>query len=652
MSIDFLNREKEYISMLKSSNYMCKKNGLDPHVKALPTVTEADRERCKNHVTGHIRLMRKSTPEYYQAVADTMAANNSVLLYLYDNFDIFGRYGDRQLKDELSAKNIKLGGNLGEDCAGTNAAVMAARSPASTWVIGDEHYLDALKPYVTFAFGIKGKYGRNGYVVIITRKENFDERIYNLFKLLESTETIITTGHVTKDVIMRDIMQRNEYRRGSTNDIVIMVDNSCSVTYANDMFYDFYSYHPQETINSFLSDICPELVSLVSKIAEGKKVVGKPVELARGNGLREQYFADCSPISTNGRQLGALITIYKGKVKKEEKPADGNHARYTFDDLIGVSDNFVQLKRFAEQISSTSSPILIQGESGTGKELFANAIHCTSQRKDKPFVAVNCAAIPRELIGSELFGYVGGSFTGASRTGAKGKFELADGGTLFLDEIGEMPVEMQSVLLRALEDNCITRIGATKPISVDVRIITATNKDLTKCISDGTFRADLYYRLNVINLTMIPLRRRREDIKELAEYFLERFAFENGKNIHGISTAATLAMAEYSWPGNVRELRNCMEYSAIVCKSEQIELEDLPNSISRIEQTEAAPNAEQDGSELRMMTDFFTKQRLEMAKKLMAEYKGNKSKVAKEMGVSRSTLYRILDTAENGDDGK
>ena len=266
--------------------------------------------------------------------------------------------------------------------------------------------------------------------------------------------------------------------------------------------------------------------------------------------------------------------------------------------------------------------------------------------------AVNCTAIPRELIGSELFGYVGGSFTGASRTGAKGKFELADGGTLFLDEIGEMPVEMQSVLLRALEDNCITRIGATKPISVDVRIITATNKDLTKCISDGTFRADLYYRLNVINLTMIPLRRRREDIKELAEYFLERFAFENGKNIHGISTAATLAMAEYSWPGNVRELRNCMEYSAIVCKSEQIELEDLPNSISRIEQTEAAPNAEQDGSELRMMTDFFTKQRLEMAKKLMAEYKGNKSKVAKEMGVSRSTLYRILNTAENGDDGK
>ena len=617
-------------------------------MQALPEVTEADRERCKNHVTGHIRLMRKSTPEYYQAVAETLVANNSVLLYLYENFDVFGRYGDKKLKDELFEKNIKLGGNVGESVAGTNAAVMSARSPNSTWVIGDEHYLDAFKPYVTFAFRIKGKYSRNGYVMIITYKENFDERIYNLFKLLESTETIITTGHVTKDVIMRDIMQRNEYSRGSTNDIVIMVDNSCSVTFANDMFYDFYNYHPQETINSFLGDICPELMSLVSKIAEGKKVIGKPVDLVHPNGSREQYFADCSIINTNLRQFGALITIYKGKIKKEEKPADGNYARYTFDDLIGVSDNFVQLKRFAEQISATSSPILIQGESGTGKELFANAIHCTSQRKDKPFVAVNCAAIPRDLIGSELFGYVGGSFTGASRTGAKGKFELADGGTLFLDEIGEMPVEMQSVLLRALEDNCITRIGATKPINVDVRIITATNKDLTKCIADGSFRADLYYRLNVINLTMIPLRRRRADIKELAEYFLERFAHENGKNIHEISPAAVVAMTEYDWPGNVRELRNCMEYSVIVCKSDCIELEDLPQSITNLERAdESAKAAEPEGTELRMMSDFFTKQRLEMAKKLMVEFKGNKSKVAQEMGVSRSTLYRILNGAED-----
>lgn len=648
MNTDFLIREKEYLSMLESSRYMCERNGLDMHMQALPEVTEDDRERCKNHVTGHIRLMRKSTPEYYQAVADTLAANNSVLLYLYENFDVFGRYGDKKLKDELFEKNIKLGGNVGESVAGTNAAVMSARSPNSTWVIGDEHYLDAFKPYVTFAFRIKGKYSRNGYVMIITYKENFDERIYKLFKLLESTETIITTGHVTKDVIMRDIMQRNEYSRGSTNDIVIMVDNSCSVTFANDMFYDFYNYHPQETINSFLGDICPELMSLVSKIAEGKKVIGKPVDLVHPNGSREQYFADCSIINTNLRQFGALITIYKGKIKKEEKPADGNYARYTFDDLIGVSDNFVQLKRFAEQISATSSPILIQGESGTGKELFANAIHCTSQRKDKPFVAVNCAAIPRDLIGSELFGYVGGSFTGASRTGAKGKFELADGGTLFLDEIGEMPVEMQSVLLRALEENCITRIGATKPINVDVRIITATNKDLTKCIADGSFRADLYYRLNVINLTMIPLRRRRADIKELAEYFLERFAHENGKNIHEISPAAVVAMTEYDWPGNVRELRNCMEYSVIVCKSDCIELEDLPQSITNLERADgSAKAAEPEGTELRIMSDFFTKQRLEMAKKLMVEFKGNKSKVAQEMGVSRSTLYRILNGAED-----
>ena len=283
-----------------------------------------------------------------------------------------------------------------------------------------------------------------------------------------------------------------------------------------------------------------------------------------------------------------------------------------------------------------------------GKPYYLCVGHALHSEVVSEVVGMCRAAAVKKAFQTEKVGSVGGSFTGASRTGAKGKFELADGGTLFLDEIGEMPVEMQSVLLRALEDNCITRIGATKPINVDVRIITATNKDLTKCIADGSFRADLYYRLNVINLTMIPLRRRRADIKELAEYFLERFAHENGKNIHEISPAAVVAMTEYDWPGNVRELRNCMEYSVIVCKSDCIELEDLPQSITNLERAdESAKAAEPEGTELRIMSDFFTKQRLEMAKKLMVEFKGNKSKVAQEMGVSRSTLYRILNGAED-----
>ena len=640
MNRDFLDRGKEFTSMLESSRYMCGKNGVDPHCTKLPEVTEEDVERCKKLVSGHIRLMRRSTPEYYKAVQDVLSENKAVLLYTYINFDIFGRYGNQKLKDELAAKNIRLGATLSEKNAGTNAAVMASRSPKSVWVVGGEHYMDALKPYACYAFRINGKYGRSGYIVLMTYRDNLDERIVKLFRLIESTECIITAGLVAKDVIMRDAMQRNEYSKSSTSDIVIMVDNSSTITFANDMFYEFYNHAPLETINSSLGSICPELDPLVTLISQGKRVMGRQVELVRPSMETEQYFVDMSPINTNSKRLGMLITLYKGKAKAASAAAGGNAARYTFGDLIGVSEPFVQLKRFAEEIAATPSPILIQGESGTGKELFANAIHCASQRRDKPFVAINCAAIPRDLIGSELFGYVGGSFTGASRTGAKGKFELADGGTLFLDEIGEMPVEMQSVLLRALEENTITRIGATKPINVDVRIITATNKDLPKCISEGSFRADLYYRLSVINLNMVPLRQRREDIPVLADYFLKHFAASNNKPMKGISTEAMTAMMEYAWPGNVRELRNAVERGVIVSKNGYIEAEDMPEVITG--RIKPQPEPEQPRERVRDLESFFERQRLDMAKKLMVEFKGNKSKVAQKMGISRSTLYRLL----------
>lgn len=643
MNRDFLDRGKEFTSMLESSRYMCGKNGVDPHCTKLPEVTEEDVERCKKLVSGHIRLMRRSTPEYYKAVQDVLSENKAVLLYTYINFDIFGRYGNQKLKDELAAKNIRLGATLSEKNAGTNAAVMASRSPKSVWVVGGEHYMDALKPYACYAFRKNGKYGRSGYIVLMTYRDNLDERIVKLFRLIESTECIITAGLVAKDVIMRDAMQRNEYSKSSTSDIVIMVDNSSTITFANDMFYEFYNHAPLETINSSLGSICPELEPLVPLISQGKRVMGRQVELVRPSMETEQYFVDMSPINTNSKRLGMLITLYKGKAKAASAAAGGNAARYTFGDLIGVSEPFVQLKRFAEEVAATPSPILIQGESGTGKELFANAIHCASQRRDKPFVAINCAAIPRDLIGSELFGYVGGSFTGASRTGAKGKFELADGGTLFLDEIGEMPVEMQSVLLRALEENTITRIGATKPINVDVRIITATNKDLPKCISEGSFRADLYYRLSVINLNMVPLRQRREDIPVLADYFLKHFAASNNKPMKGISTEAMTAMMEYAWPGNVRELRNAVERGVIVSKNGYIEAEDMPEVITG--RIKPQPEPEQPRERVRDLESFFERQRLDMAKKLMVEFKGNKSKVAQKMGISRSTLYRLLNRA-------
>lgn len=638
----FLEQDQATRSMIESSLYRCGKSGLSPYAKKLPDVTQDDIARCKKHVSGHIHLMRKSSPAYYKKITETLAAHDACLFYIFTNFDIFGRYGNQPLKDELKAKNICLGGNLSESAIGTNAAVMASRSPKGVWVVGENHYSDALNPYACYAFQIHGRYGRSGYIMLVTHKENLTPGIRSLFEFIESTECIITAGLVTEDVIIKDTMMRNKYSKKQTDNIVVIVDNFGIVTYANDGFYDVFKADAMSTINKELVQLVPELSSTLNSISTGKQITAKRVEFARSGNGDDAYFVDCMPINNNSLPLGMLITAYKSKPQDAGGDNQGNSAKYSFNDLLGVADNFTQLKRFAERIAATVSPVLIQGESGTGKELFAHAIHCACTRQNKPFVAINCSAIPRELIGSELFGYVGGSFTGASRTGAKGKFELADGGTLFLDEIGEMPLEMQSVLLRVLEENAVTRIGGTKPIPIDVRLITATNRDLQSYIAEGKFRADLYYRLNVINLNMIPLRCRREDIPVLSDAFIKRYSRKSGVHINGITPEAQRALIEYNWPGNIRELRNVIERGVIVSDSGYIELRNLPPNITRMEPVDAVnPDGDESGADT-TLSSRFVRQRHELAVKLMSEHKGNKSKVAKEMGISRSTLYRIL----------
>jgi DNA-binding NtrC family response regulator len=240
------------------------------------------------------------------------------------------------------------------------------------------------------------------------------------------------------------------------------------------------------------------------------------------------------------------------------------------------------------KVASSNASILIHGESGTGKELVARAIHDHSSRKDGPFVAVNCAAIPRELMESELFGHVKGSFTGAIAD-KKGKFELADGGTIFLDEIGDLDISLQAKILRALQEREFERVGGTKAIRVNIRLIAATNKDLARAMKEGSFREDLFYRLSVIPLRIPPLRERSEDILYLAEHFLGKYNQENGKNIKGIDPEAMKALKTYDWPGNVRELENCMERAVVMAESDRIRLSDLPLALQSGKIEEAGP---------------------------------------------------------------
>lgn len=323
---------------------------------------------------------------------------------------------------------------------------------------------------------------------------------------------------------------------------------------------------------------------------------------------------------------GMLITL-----KEMERMRDfanrmtGMKPTFQFKDILGNSANIVQTLNSAKRIASSSSTVLLLGESGTGKELFAQAIHNASKRAGKPFVVVNCGALPRELIQSELFGYTEGAFTGASRHGKPGKFELADEGTIFLDEIGEMPMDVQVNLLRLLQSREVMRIGGKKARSVDVRVIAATNRDLLQLIREHRFREDLYYRLNVFPITLPPLRERTGDIEILARYFIDKCSQQAGKHIEGISQDAVRILNEYAWPGNIRELENIMERAVYLTSGSFITVSNLPNVIidSDIQRKYSVKN---DSEKERIVA-------------VLEKNRWNIKNSVQELNIPRSTLY-------------
>lgn len=306
-----------------------------------------------------------------------------------------------------------------------------------------------------------------------------------------------------------------------------------------------------------------------------------------------------------------------------------------FENIIGLSTVMKDVFDRIASVASKDVPVLIMGESGTGKELVANAIHRLSTRNDKPFVTINCAAIPETLFESEIFGHEKGAFTGA--TGArKGKFEFADGGSIFFDEVSDIPLSLQPKLLRVLEDNTITRIGRNITIMVDVRTIYATSKNLKECIASGTFREDLYYRINVVPITLPSLRERKEDIPYFIEHFLKYFKEKYNKTDLSISQPAYNALLFYNYPGNVRELKHAVESAAILSKDGVIDISHLPEEISGI--IDRIPCIPEDFS-LEASIRYFEKQRIIKA---LNESKGKKIEAAKRLGISRKVLWKKL----------
>ena len=308
-----------------------------------------------------------------------------------------------------------------------------------------------------------------------------------------------------------------------------------------------------------------------------------------------------------------------------------NH--FNIHNMVGTSNSMKEVYRLIEQVANSNATVLLRGESGTGKDLVAHAIHYNSLRADKPFVKVNCAALPDTLLESELFGHEKGAFTGASER-KLGRFERAHGGTLFLDEIGDFSLNLQVKLLRVIQFKEFERVGGLETIKTNVRIVVATHKNLEEQIKEGLFREDLYYRVNVFPIYMPPLRDRKDDIMLLADYFLEKTAAENNKDISRISTPAIEMLTRYHWPGNIRELENCIERAVLLCNEDVIRSEHLPPSLQMIKKDESVAR--------RSMNEIIENKERELIVDALKKFDGHQRKTARELGVSERILgYKI-----------
>lgn len=355
--------------------------------------------------------------------------------------------------------------------------------------------------------------------------------------------------------------------------------------------------------------------------------------------------ADTRIIEQNNIAIGVVVLLQQADKIKNSYNAITNNIAFTINHIIGNSIAIETTKKLITTVANSSSTVLLQGESGTGKELCAKAIHAESSRKNEPFIAINCSAIPETLLESELFGYEAGTFTGASKNGSKGKFEFAQKGTMFLDEIGDMPISLQAKILRVLQEKTVTRLGGSNSIDLDIRIIAATNKNLPELVEKNLFREDLYYRINVIPIKIPTLRDRGNDLTLLANHFLEKYSGYLNKKIDSFSKDVLLKLYNYDWPGNIRELENVIEFAVNMETKNIIHIESLPESIST-GKTNILINLNEQNSinkiNMYNSTDNFERDKIEKLLSIYGKSTQGKKQVAEKLGIGIATLYRKI----------
>nr|WP_297460905.1 sigma 54-interacting transcriptional regulator [uncultured Halomonas sp.] len=426
---------------------------------------------------------------------------------------------------------------------------------------------------------------------------------------------------------------------------LVVVDAKGRIAYINAPYADFLGVDPLAAIGRPVSEVI-ENTRMPEVVKSGKAELAQ-LQMVRGHHMIAHRY----PIRAEGRVIGAIGTVIyhdtwewrqmNAQVQALEAEVDYYRqaldsragARWQLTDVIGESEAIRSLNAKVRKIAPGDASVLIRGESGTGKELYAHALHRLSERAKGPFIKLNCAAIPEQLLEAELFGYEEGAFTGARKGGKPGKFQLAHGGTLFLDEIGDMPLAMQVKLLRVLQDREVEAVGATRLLPVDVRVLAATHRPLESLVERGEFREDLFYRINVVPLTIVPLRERREDIPVLARHLLARLAERRGRRCPALSDDALACLCRHGWPGNVRELENVLE-AAFYLGGTRLEADDLPEALRQRHASVPALGAS--------LKATLARAECEALQSALAESGGNRTRAAKRLGIAKSSFYEKL----------
>ena len=558
-------------------------------------------------------------------------------------------FGDHDRLQSAQKLNFLPGANWKEDDVGTNAigTVLSAGNPIQ--VSGAEHFCRQHHCWTCSAAPIMDEYGKIAAVLDISGPAN-SSYSHTLGMVVAAAAAItmqLKMQRKNKELTLANKRLTSIFN--TMSDGVILIDRTGVIHEVNPVASRMLEKSSEEvvghSIETILGGKAPHTRRMLS-ISEPYCDVEMMVPHMNGT---SHCLISGEPITDEQGNPGGGVIIMRPikQVKSLVNRFSGHFTAFQFSDIIGNSPQIREAVRVASLTAVSMSNVLLQGESGTGKELFAQAIHHGSARRGGPYIALNCGAIPRELIGSELFGYEGGAFTGARREGRPGKFELAAGGTLFLDEIGDMPLEHQVALLRVIQEKTVTRIGSNRVIPTDVRLICASNKDLAKEVERGAFRQDLYYRLNVISITAPTLRERGDDIVLLFNHFLDLIGKKQG--IQFVVEPEVLDfLPRYHWPGNVRELHNLVERAASLAEGNTISMQHFPRELCILQKPLRPQAATDTGEKINIVSlREQTRRQLEENERksivdLLNECGGNISIVAKRLKVARSTIYRKM----------